>query len=202
MAHISPAMQVRLGINAPAEFDIRKSHIKIHFELQTGRYVKTVLLQSEYPDNDFRNKPYSIACRNQAALLWREKYCSELPNENDLEVSWAETLFADSIPYDGKAVLSADELDVVSRAIDFGDFTLDMLWLIVDCLGWRPGKVVREDDPGWISIWAEEEECGGYLAIVRDVLGMPEVSQGWVPPAVQELVNSTALGKRDGSIPY
>lgn len=63
-----------------------------------------------------------------------------------------------------------------------------MLWLIVEGLGWRPGKAVPEDDSGWLVVWAEEEECGCYIDIIRDVLGMPETPApthlGWKPPAV------------------
>jgi len=187
----SPAMEYRLGLEKGRDYDIRHSHIEIHYECVSDRYVRTVLPISDYPDSDLRNKRYTTAARTQAALLWLEKYGVDIPNEDDIEVYWAETLMAKPALYDGALVLSASELEVVNRAAQLGDFTLDMLWLILELLDWRPGKPVAEDDLGWIAVWAENEEVGGYLDIVRAVLCMPEVSYDWTPPAVASLLNDS-----------
>lgn len=183
MNQLARAMQYRQKVIKSPEFDIRQSHIKLIFS-PSGRYIKTALPITEYPDNDHRNQLFTQALKEQASLRWREKYGTEMPNDGDMEECWAECLMASAIPYDGTASLSQNELEIVRNAEDFGDFTLDMLWLLVEGLGWRPGKPVSEDDPGWIAIWAEEQECCGYLSIIRDVLGMPEVDLAWVPPAV------------------
>ncbi|EPG8943816.1 hypothetical protein L4Z64_001220 [Pseudomonas aeruginosa] len=189
----SPAMQVRLGLSRFPKLDARLSHIEVHSDQHTNRHVITSIPVRDYPGAAVYDHEhplfhqYHAECADQAAKLWREKYGTEIPADDDLDVSWAETLLAGMTPYEGPTELTDAELSVVSRADEFGDFTLDMLWLIVECLGWRPGVPVPEDDQGWISVWAEDEEVRGYLDIVRAVLGMPEVPYGYVPPAVVEL---------------
>lgn len=185
MPTITPALAARLALAIPPEFDIRRSHIQIFADWGTGEYVKTVHPADQYEGMDSLPQYYRAA-EEQAKSLWKLKYGVEMPE--DVEGQWAETTFASAIPHDGPTTLSPDEQAFVARAEEFGDFTLDMLWLIVEGLGWRPSKAVPEDDPGWLVIWAEEEDCGCYLDIIRDVLGMPEppapIYRGWTPPAV------------------
>jgi hypothetical protein len=191
MKVISPALRVRLGLKKGHDFDVRHSHIEICIDSDTGKHVRTCLPVSDFPEGATCNPKhplyhrYDITRTEQAASLWRHKYGAEIPSE--IDIYWAETLSASTTPYDGLTPLTASEHSVINRASEFGDFTLDMLWLIVECLDWRPGKPVSEEDPGWIAVWAEEQEQGNYLHIVRAVLGMPEVEYGWKPPAVVAL---------------
>lgn len=192
MDHVSPAMRVRLGLKRRPDFDVRHSHIQIYIDSNTGQHVRTCLPRSDFPERavHYPDHPlyhsYHKAKAEQAASLWFDKYGFEIPTA-DLEVDWPESLSACMTPYDGPTPLTSSELSVISRSSEYGDFTLDMLWLIVECLDWRPGMPVPEDDPGWIAVWAEDEEVCNYLHIVRAVLGMPEVEFGWKPPAVVAL---------------
>lgn len=185
MPTISPAMAARRALAIPPEFDIRRSYIQIFANWGTGEYVKTVHPADQYEGLDSLPQYYRAA-EEQAKSLWKLKYEVEMPD--DVEGQWAETTFASAIPHDGPTNLSPEERAVVARADEFGDFTLDMLWLMVEGLGWRLGKAVPENDLGWLVIWAENEECGCYIDIIRDVLGMPEIPAqtylGWRPPAV------------------
>lgn len=182
---MTPAMQSRLKLPIPPELDTRRSYILILANWETQQYVKTAQPASLHEGIDALPACYQAA-EEQAKALWRMKYGADMPVD-DVEMAWAETTFAGAIPYDGPTPLREEEQAIVSTD-NFGDFTLDMLWLMVEGLGWRPGKPVAEDDPGWLAVWAEEESCGGYLDIVRAVLGMPETPiptySGWKPPAV------------------
>lgn len=183
-----PALAARLALQFPAEFDVQRSHITIFIDLDTKRYVKTVHPAASFSGRDWIDK-YNWAAYKQAESLWLEKYGTIMPK--DVEAPWAETLAAWAIEYPGTRALSAEELVAVRE--DHGDFTLDMLWLLVEGLGWSPGVPVAEDDPGWLVIWGEEENGGGsgYIDIVRSVLGMPEIPYperyDWLPPAVAAL---------------
>lgn len=178
-----PAMLARLELPIPQDFDIRRSHILIFANWETQEYVKTVLSAELYAGLDSLSACYQAA-EEQAKSLWRVKYGVEMPVE-DVDMAWAETTYAGAIPYDGPTPLTVEEQSVVSDN-NFGDFTLDMLWLMVEGLGWKPGKPVSEDDPGWLAIWAEEENCVCYIDIIREVLGMPPspTYEGWKPSAV------------------
>ena len=182
---MTPAMRARQQLQIPPEFDIRSSHIQIFANWETREYVKTVHPSSQHEGMDSLPACYR-ASNTQAKRLWKEKYGVEMPDE--VEAAWAETTSANAFPHAGPTTLTATEQAVVDKADDFGDFTLDMLWLMVEGLGWKPGKPVAEDDPGWLVIWAEEEECGCYIDIIRAVLGMPEppvpTYHGWKPPVV------------------
>lgn len=168
---MSPAMKYRNSLNFGAEFDSRRSEIMVFKDWMSGKFVVTVLPKLTGDDPDNTQCTYNGAFAVKAKSLWHEKYAQEMPEHVDGQ--WAETCFADAIPYVGTVLLTQEETEVLKNAKSFGDFTLDMLWLIVEGLGWRPGKPVSEEDPGWLAIWAEDEECASYYEIVRSVLAMP-----------------------------
>lgn len=181
---MSPAMKARLALPIPSEFDIRRSHIQIFDTWSAGEYVKTVHPAAQYQGVD-SSPDYYRAAEKQAKSLWKSKYGAEMPE--DAKGGRAEVTCVNLVPYDGLTPtdLTDKEWSILTD-YDVGDFTLDMLWLMVEGLGWRPGVPVSEDDPGWLVVWAEEEQRGGYLHIIRAVLGMLEAPDfhGWKPAAV------------------
>lgn len=152
------ATQYRNTLSFAAEYDSRRTDIEVYKNWDTGQFVVATSEQ-------------------QAQARWQEKYAS--PMSDEVECVNAQTSFASIIPYTGTVQLTAEEAAIVDNAQAYGDFTLDMLWLLVEGLGWRPGNPVPEDHPGWIAVWAEECACVGYIDIVRDVLGMPEENYRW-----------------------
>ncbi len=152
------AMQYRNALSFPAEYDSRRTDIDIYGNWDTDLFVVA-------------------STEKQAKDKWLEKYGSVMPDE--IECNDAETSSAGNIAYTGTVQLTDEEKFIVRNAAAYGDFTLDMLWLLVEGLGWRPGKPVAEDDIGWIAVWAEECDCVGYIDIVRDVLGMPGEDYKW-----------------------
>lgn len=181
-------MKARMALPIPEAFDIRRSHIMLYIDEETGEYVKTVHPASQSFGTDSLWHAYYRAADEQAKSLWRAKYGADMPEKLENDGAWAESTSANAFPHDGPTKLTPQEQSIVDRAEEFGDFTMDMLWLMVEGLGWRPGKPVPEDDLGWLVIWAEEETCGGSIDIIRAVLGMPEppmpTYRGWKPPAV------------------
>lgn len=152
------AMQYRNALSFSNEYDSRRTDIDIYKNWDTGQFVVASI-------------------EEQAKVKWFEKYASPLPDE--VECHDAETSSACIIPYTGTVQLTREEKAIVENAGAYGDFSLDMLWLLVEGLGWRPGKPVPEDDIGWIAVWAEECDCVGYIDIVREVLGMPGEDYKW-----------------------
>ncbi|MBA9859905.1 hypothetical protein [Ralstonia insidiosa] len=195
-------LSYRMNLSLPVELDCRKSVVE--YWLEEGehgcRYVRT-----SYPiGNSSMQDPQQPAAerrendrraREDAGRKWLEKYGVPMPAE--VEVSSAETMFARNLPYDGPTQLTAAEQLALER--DVGDFTLDMVWLVVEGLGWRPGVPVPEDDDGWVAIWAEDYACACYLDIIRDVLGMSESpwwnDRSWVPPAVAKLPGYRSIAR-------
>lgn len=187
---------LRDALSLPSEFDISKSFIQIWISWDTRRFVKVALPQAQFgapPEGSALHERVAISdyydtidrvSSEQASALWQSKYSEPIPLK-DVENPWAETLLASVIPHEGRVTLTEDEQAVVDRADEFGDFTLDMLWLMVEGLGWRPGKPVAEDDPGWAVIWDEEVKCAGYVDIVRAVLGMPGIDQARYEEEIQ-----------------
>ena len=184
---MSPSMRYRLSLDFP-HFDIRKSIIRIFRDpdalgMDGKRFViaRKVLTPEEIvcfdADNDaywrYRNGEATEASLKAAARdAWQTKYGEPIPEcaleeERDPETTMASCL----LPYDGTVSLTEEESRAIA-AVD-GDLTMDMVWLVVEGLGWRPGKPVPLDDPGWLAIWAEEEESGMYIHIVRELMGMP-----------------------------
>lgn len=173
----SKAMEYRLSLPLPPNLDTRKSNIQVYTDPDDGNFVITVAPLVAQPDPD--NKALFAYYRHSdemARSLWLQKYGKPMPEHVD--GSWVEVMFAWSIPYVGGQKLTDSELQFIQDLRGIGDFTLDMLWLMVDGLGWRPGKPVSEDDPGWIAIWAEEEKCACYHHLMRQALDMPEVPIG------------------------
>ncbi|WP_163055105.1 hypothetical protein [Acidithiobacillus ferrooxidans] len=184
---MSPSMRYRLSLDFPL-FDIRKSIIRIFWDMDApgvagNRFVvvRKVLTPEEIArfDDDwkaywqYRNEEATEAFLKAAANdAWTTKYGEPVP-ESALE-DWLDpetTPASCLLPYDGTISLTKEESSAIA-AVD-GDLTMDMVWLVVEGLGWRPGKPVPLDDPGWRAIWAEEEECCMYIHIVRELLGMP-----------------------------
>lgn len=151
--------------------------------LKVGRFVivSKVLTPEElthFEDNwkaywQFRNGESTSTFLEAAARdVWQAKYGEPIPKCALTDWRNPETTFASSLlPYDGTVSLTEDESNAI--AADHGDLTMDMVWLVIEGLGWRPGKPVPLDDPGWRAIWAEEEACCMYIHIIRDLLGMP-----------------------------
>lgn len=129
---------------------------------------------------------------NQSALedAWRVSFGSELPA--DVELIPIETLsaaVASTLPESGMRKLSDAEIAVIHAVCDDGDdFTVDMLWLLVEGLGWTIGQPVPYSDPGWLAVWAEEERCGSYMAIVCKALCMDEPEWGLMGLKMPEVV--------------
>ena len=184
---LTPAMRYRIALSFPAEYDVRRSELAVFKDWDSGRFVVTAHPKRKGMETRAWRRflfAYYRAAKTRAKSLWREKYRSGMPNH--VEFQWAETCFASAIPYTGRVVLTGEERQLVADAEQYGDFTLDMLWLLVEGLGWRPGKPVPEDDPGWLAVWAEEEHCIGYYETVRRFLGMSE------PPYISHRVEMPA----------
>lgn len=184
---MSPSMRYRLSLDF-SHFDIRKSIIRIFRDpdapgMDGKRFVvvRKVLTPEEIvrfdADDDaywrYRNgEATEVFLKAAARDAWQAKYGEPIPEcaleeESDPETTMASCL----LPYDGTVSLTEEESRAIA-AVD-GDLTMDMVWLVVEGLGWRPGKPVPLDDPGWRAIWAEEEECGMYIHIIRELMGMP-----------------------------
>lgn len=195
---MSPAMRVRLAKNRCPEFDTLHSHIYIFREPKTDRYVTTSLPFAQYPLDVLQpehslHRAFYRAVNEQAASCWLVKYGEKIPSDNDLERGVPEAMLASDQKYPGPSILTPSESKVLEDSHAFGEVTLDIVFLIVEVLGWRPGKPVPDDDPGWITLWAEEEVVLGTIAVARHVLGMPHVEDGWRPAAVVELYDCVPL---------
>ncbi|WP_175011273.1 hypothetical protein [Burkholderia lata] len=196
-------LSYRMNLPLPAELDVRKSVVEYWVSEDPiegfSHRVRTSFPIGNYynfaPEFNAERREREAESRDDAQRKWREKYNHSMPE--DVEVQAAESSFAPCFPYDGPTQLSSDEAASLAELTDSGDFTLDMLWLIVEGLGWRPGVPVSEDDEGWIAIWAEDYECASYLEIVRHVLGMPGSpmleDHSWVPPAVARMTSYRQL---------
>ncbi len=184
---MTPSMRHRLSLDFPL-FDIRKSIIRIFWDFDVpgvvgNRFVvvRKVLTPEEITSFDDDNDAYwqyrngvatEVFLKAAAREAWLAKYGEAIP-ECALE-DWRDpetTLASCLLPYDGTVSLTEEESRAIA-AVD-GDLTMDMVWLVIEGLGWRPGKPVPLDDPGWRAIWAEEEECCMYIHIVRELLSMP-----------------------------
>lgn len=181
MSDLSPAMLARLALKMPAEFDVRQSTIWIYLERGTGRYVKVVLPRLRVVNAETMGRLNEQAS-GQARDLWCEKYGTPFP-ETGVDGDWSEFVLADEIPHEGPTRLTEAEWAHVQRAARQAALTVDILWLLVEGLGWRPGQPVADNDRGWLSVWAEEEESPGVMESVRELLCLPR-RYDWIPPAV------------------
>jgi hypothetical protein len=160
------------------QYDVRASSIFMYIEWKEAdgplRYVKTVhprLSPEDLLNRDALHAHYK-AVGEEARELWLRKYDQPMPE--DVMMQWAEQTPADCLPYDGTVALSPQEWEVVQSVCRTSELTLAMLWLVVEGCGWRPGQPVPVDAPEWELIRAEGKEDGGYLEIVRSLLGMPD----------------------------
>ena len=201
---MTPSMRYRLSLDFP-RFDVRKSIVRIFCEVDPPgmviaerlRFVvaRKKLTQEELTRFDADWKAYwqyrngeaiEVFLKESARNAWQAKY-GELIPDSALE-NWRDpetTLASCLLPYDGTVPLTKEESSAI--AADHGDLTMDMVWLVIEGLGWRPGKPAPLDDPGWRAIWAEEEECCMYIHIIRELLGMPFEDcdePAWKPLAV------------------
>lgn len=181
MSELSPAMLSRLALKMPAEFDTRQRTILIYIERATGRFVKVVLPQMRVVNAVTLQRIHRRAAA-QAHYLWLEKYGTPFP-ETGVDGDWTEFVLADEIPHEGPTRLTEAEWAHVQRASRQAALTVDILWLLVEGLGWRPGQPVSDDDRGWLSVWAEEEESPGVMESVRELLCLPR-RYDWTPIAV------------------
>lgn len=58
---------------------------------------------------------------------------------NWLDVSWADSIRANSIPYDGRIPFTEPEKEAVNAVSQYG-LTLDILWAAVEGMGWYPAS--------------------------------------------------------------
>lgn len=178
----APALAYRMNVALSPDIDTRKSDIFVYSDLQSGRCVKTV-----HPYDENKNyEAFYKASEEVAERLWMERFGVIIPWDT-VDGGWAANMKADYLLGLGSTLLADQEIAVLKMVGAVSDLTLDMRWLVIEGLGWRPGVPVPENDLGWIALWAEEQTCGGYIAIVRDLLGMPEMPFDWVPPAVVAL---------------
>uniref|UniRef100_UPI003BEEF0E5 hypothetical protein n=1 Tax=Burkholderia arboris TaxID=488730 RepID=UPI003BEEF0E5 len=171
----------RMALPLPPTHDDRRSLIQFYLDEASPHWVRTV-----HPfhamDREALHAYYRHADRD-AATMWQEQFSQPLPDSVDS--IWAESLSPYRNYWDAPTSLSSEEWDIAENYA--GDFTMPMLYLMVEGLGWRPGTPVAEDAEGWIAVWYEEIHCGAYLWIIRDILGMSDVDLDWVPPAVSVL---------------
>lgn len=185
LARLKAAAQAyRLALPTRPDLDTRKSLILYYREYDSARFVKLVV-----PVDGDSSQDLKIDWDKAGRAAWREKYGAEMPKF--LSMNWAETLSACIEPYEGTKALSEASKQAIRTVCASSDFTLDMLWLIVEGCNWTPGVPVTEDDPGWVAIWSQalEDDFESYIAIVREVMGMPalppeELNAHWVPAAV------------------
>jgi hypothetical protein len=170
---ISPAMRYRLGLKFD-RLDVRKSDIcfACTTDKTDGVFVSMPALGEAHRATDDRWNRMRAAANE----MWQQRFGCTLPD--NIEATEAEDHAATLVrwmPDSGMRKLSAEELDVTSQVCDNGyGFSLDMLWLLVEGLGWTLGKPVPYTDPGWLAVWAEEEERVLYMDIVCAALGMHE----------------------------
>lgn len=179
------AQAYRLALPSRPDLDTRKSLILYYREYETGRFVKLVV-----PVNGDRHQDLKIDWDKAGRAAWREKYGQDMPKF--LSMNWAEALSACIEPYEGTKTLSEASKQAIRSVCASAEFTLDMLWLIVEGCNWTPGVPVSEDDAGWIAIWSQamEDDFDSYVAIVREVMGMPALPPGeangsWIPSALE-----------------
>ncbi len=115
---------------------------------------------------------YDLSIENEAKEKWIKKY--NVPMPDDVYSLPAEVLSANCRVYDGEMVLTDVEKNHIRYCANNGDFTMEMLYLVLDGLKWRPLVPVDESDPGWLTIMERGDFDCIYLAIIRGFLGMPE----------------------------
>lgn len=147
----------------PLEFDPDNAEIIFYYQESTRRYVKLVYARgASTADSD-----------ELAQALWKEKYGEDMPSADgpDIEMHEPETAMANFIDYDGTVQLTGDEQRHVSEICDGGsDLTLEMLYFVLEGLGWRPLCSPADDDPGWADVLRREEEALFFADIVADLV--------------------------------
>lgn len=172
----TPAMVYRMHIPFPSELDSRRSTVLLYGPEQ-GEKDCFVMVSG----------PLGIDCDKldgEAQKMWLEKYGEDMPK--DVVGTPVETLLAAFAPYPGPTPLEDSEIDFLAQAKRFcqstnawdgwqKNLTLDLVLLMREGLGWRLGRSVPEDDPGWLAIWAEEEEDRWTMDVIRDAYGLPQL---------------------------
>jgi hypothetical protein len=76
--------------------------------------------------------------------LWQEKY-NEVIDPGCLDGIWAENLNASLIPYDGPTSLTDEEQAIIGAFMkdSMVDLTMEMLYFMIEGLGWRPGMAAE-----------------------------------------------------------
>ncbi len=177
---MTPALQFRLSLAMPPQLDVRRCTVVLYTEdgFDSDRFVVASRAIADGEDFD--------AMDVDAATSWAAKYGEPMPA--DVSGSPIQTLLACYCPYPGPTPLDAVEIALLSQAQRLcrsvaparadgwaWQLTLDELLLVREGLGWRLGRSVREDDPGWLAVWAEEEEDAHTIDVIREALGMPEL---------------------------
>lgn len=163
------ATVARFSLKIPAQYDIENNFIQYWYDdnslAEPMKFVKVVVPWVWRQNRD----SYNPQTESLANRLWLEKYSKPMPEW--VEPHDPESMGASWFPYDGTRELSNDEWEIV-KALSPYDLTLDMLWLLIEGLHLTLGVPLPEDDEKWLPILFEGNECGGYLTIVKQCLGM------------------------------
>lgn len=133
----------------------------------TGRFIKMCNDESIYQNvNNFDDW-----ILKKAQKQWKQKYKESIGIKN-LEYIPAEVFGAGNIPYDGPTELSTAEQEAMRIISNNGtDLTMDMVYLMVERLGWRPGMLKQGVIPTQEQVhelyqWPERnEDPDGWLEI-------------------------------------
>ncbi len=178
------ALEFRMEVGLPREIDTLKSDIWVYYERTTRRCVTSVHQKGEID----MFAPYPKARIELVEHKWVEQFGTPILWEG-MEGDWAWRCNAGAFLQLGVSTLSDDEVFVLKDVCSRFAFGLDMRWLAIEGLGWRPGKPVNEHDEGWIAIWAEDRGSGWLRQPVLNLLGMSTDDREeleWFPPALAE----------------
>ena len=193
----SLAMRARRALAMPPGFDVRQRALFVFQHSGTGRFVR-VGLRPLLAATREAERMLAKRAFERAAHTWQTKYGEPFP-ETAFIIDRAECVLAHEIDHEGASTLSANESAWVRQMAGPTVMTLDIFWLLLEGLGWRPGHPVREDDPGWLAVWAEEECTPGVIGSVRAFQAMPRAAH-WVPPAVEAAYSGfPQQGRRSGA---
>ena len=117
-------------------------------------------------------KEHTKAQSKEARRLWLDRFKEPMPEH--VNAYPAETLSARSKWYEGSRKLTPQEIEFLDNLEGF-DFTMDMLWLVVEKCGWYIGQPVSLKDPKWELVRPWDDECVSYGECVLGGLNMGSV---------------------------
>lgn len=169
-------MVYRMHIPFPSELDSRRSTVMFYGPEQGEKDCFVMVSGPIGIDFDKLD--------GEAQKMWLEKYGEDMPE--DVVGAPVETLLAAFVPYPGPTPLEITEVEFLAEVKRFcqstnawggwqKNLTLDLVLLMREGLGWRLGRAVPDDDPGWLAIWAEEEEDTWTMDVIREAFGMTQL---------------------------